>query len=150
MKQWTAEAGLTLHPEKTRIADAVEDGFEFLGFRFVQGRRWPRKKSMQKLKDTIRSRTRRTNGQSLKEIIGHLNPVLRGWFGYFKHAGRYTFRSIDGWIRMRLRSILRKRLGKEGRGRGIDHHRWPNLFFTKHGFYSMYQAHVKACQSALR
>ena len=41
-------------------------------------------------------------------------------------------------------------LGKEGCGRGIDHHRWPNLLFTKHGFYSMYQAHVKACQSALR
>ena len=39
---WTAEAGLTLHPEKTRIVDANQEGFEFLGYRFERGQRWPR------------------------------------------------------------------------------------------------------------
>ena len=150
VKQWTMQVGLTLHPEKTKIADSAEDGFEFLGFRFIQGRKWPRKKSMQKLKDAIRSRTRRCNGKSLKEIIGTLNPVLRGWFGYFKHASRPTFNSIDGWIRMRLRSILRKRRGLKGRGRGIDHHRWPNKFFIKQGLYNMHEAHAQIRQPALR
>ena len=44
---------------------------------------------------------------------------------------------IDGWIRMRLRSILRKRRGLEGRGRGIDHQRWPNRYFTKLGLFCL-------------
>ena len=42
VRRWTVQAGLTLHPQKTRIADAAEDKFEFLGFRFDKGRRWPR------------------------------------------------------------------------------------------------------------
>src|SRR5271157_3643382 len=82
------------------------------------------------------------------KIINDLTPRLRGWFEYFKHSHRYTFSALDGWIRMRLRSILRKRLGKEGRGRGSDHQRWPNEFFAKHGLYSLKKAHAMACQSS--
>lgn len=150
VKQWTAQAGLTLHPEKTKIADAGTEGFEFLGYRFIKGQRWPRSKSDQKLKETVRQRTRRCNGESLEQIIANLNPVLRGWFNYFKHCERFTFQRLDGWIRMRLRSILRKRQNRKGRGRGKDHHRWPNLFFAKQGLYSTLKAHVEACQPATR
>ena len=78
------------------------------------GTRFPRPKSLQKLKDTIRAKTKRTSGESLTKIINDLTPTLRGWFEYFKHSHRTTFRNMDGWIRMRLRSILRKRLGTEG------------------------------------
>src|SRR5271157_1162079 len=84
----------------------------------------------------------------IDKIINDLTPRLRGWFEYFKHSHRYTFSALDGWIRMRLRSILRKRLGKEGRGRGSDHQRWPNEFFAKHGLYSLKKAHAMACQSS--
>jgi RNA-directed DNA polymerase len=147
VRQWTAQAGLTLHEQKTHVVDAATGGFEFLGYRFERGRHWPRKKSTQKLKDSVRSRTRRANGDSLEQIIANLNPILRGWYGYFKHSPRSTFVRLDGWIRMRLRSILRKRARKRGRGRGTDHHRWPNAYFTTRGFFSLVKAHVTECQS---
>jgi RNA-directed DNA polymerase len=150
VQAWTAEAGLKLHPDKTKIVDAKRESFDFLGYRFAKGRRYPRPKSMQKFKDALRAQTKRTSGKSLKEIITALTPTLRGWFEYFKHSYRTTFPYLDGWIRMRLRSILRKRLGLKGRGRGADHQRWPNAFFAKHGLYSLKTAHALACQSSSR
>src|SRR4051794_10536822 len=150
VRAWTAEAGLKLHPDKTKIVDAKETAFDFLGYRFERGRRYPRPKSIQKLKDTIRAKTKRTSGESLKTIIIGLTPTLRGWFEYFKHSYRTTFPYLDGWIRMRLRSLLRKRRGGQGRGRGSDHQRWPNAFFAKQGLYSLKTAHAQACQSSLR
>ena len=150
VQQWTAEAGLKLHPEKTKIVDTQTDVLDFLGYRFQRGRRYPRPKSLQKLKDAIRAKTKRTSGESLTKIINDLTPRLRGWFEYFKHSYRTTFSALDGWIRMRLRSLLRKRMGKRGRGRGSDHHRWPNKFFADRGLYSLKTAHELACQSSLR
>ena len=35
---WTAQAGLTLHPVKTRLVHAWDDGFDFLGYHFERGR----------------------------------------------------------------------------------------------------------------
>jgi RNA-directed DNA polymerase len=150
VQEWTAEAGLKLHPEKTKIVDATKESFDFLGYRFVRGQRYPRPKSMQKLKDAIRETTKRTSGESLTKIINDLTPRLRGWFEYFKHSHRFTFNILDQWIRMRLRSLLRKRLGRKGRGRGSDHQRWPNRFFAEHGLYSLKTAYELACQSSSR
>ena len=56
VQQGTAGAGLTLHPTKTRIVNAKEDGFDFLGYRFEGGTRRPRAKSLDKFKDAIRAR----------------------------------------------------------------------------------------------
>jgi RNA-directed DNA polymerase len=147
VQEWVRLAGLTLHPEKTRIVDAVTDAFEFLGFRFDKGRRWPRDKSKKKLRDAIRVHTKRTSGVSLPVTIAKINPVLRGWFGYFKHADRRAMNEVDRWVRMRLRSILRKRRKGRGRGRGSDHQRWMNIFFAKAGLFSLEQAHQRASQS---
>jgi RNA-directed DNA polymerase len=148
VKRWTEQAGLTLHPEKTRLADAESDGFEFLGYRFAKGRRYPRCKSQARLRETIRSKTWRTDGRSLRVIIMDVNRTLRGWFEYFKHSSRNAFAGLDGWIRMRMRSILRKRRKGRGRGRGRDHQRWPNAFFAAQELMSMHAAHVRARQSA--
>jgi RNA-directed DNA polymerase len=148
VQHWAAEAGLTLHPTKTRIVDAKEDSFDFLGYRFEGGTRRPRAKSLAKVKDTIRAKTKRKSGKSLKVIIDDVNQTLRGWFEYFKHSRRYTFSDMDGWIRMRLRSILRKRMHKEGRGRGNDHQRWPNAFFATQGLFSLKAAYALARQSS--
>jgi RNA-directed DNA polymerase len=150
VEHWTAQAGLALHPDKTRVVDAYRDGFEFLGYRFVAGRRWPRARSLAKLKDAVRVRTRRTSGQSLPVIIADLNRVLRGWFEYFKHSDRTTFPSLDGFIRRRLRSLLRKRQGRKGNGYGADHQRWPNAFFAGQGLYCLQAAHARVCQSSRR
>jgi RNA-directed DNA polymerase len=146
--EWTATAGLILHPAKTRLVDARTASFEFLGYRFEGGRRWPRDKSLAKFKDTIRAKTRRTSGNSLGAIIADLNPVLRGWFAYFQHSYRTVFSDLDGWTRGRLRSQLRQRQGGSGIARGEDHHRWPNAFFAKHGLFSLREAHALASRSS--
>lgn len=142
VKSWTAQAGLTLHPDKTHIVDATQrGGFDFLGYHFERGRRWPSRKSLNKFRDTIRAKTRRCNGLSLETIIASVNRSARGWFEYFKHSRRYTFQLLDGWIRMRLRSILRRRCGRCGRGRGWDHRRWPNAFFVERGLFCLVTAY---------
>lgn len=145
LQTWTTDAALRLHPDKTRIVDATQrGGFDFLGYHFERGYRWPRSKSLRKLKGTLRAHTRRTNGISLAATVAALNPVLRGWFAYFRHSHGTTFAPIDQWLRMRLRSILRKRHGRQGRGRGHDHVRWPNAFFTAAGLVSLVDAYAAA------
>ena len=148
----TAERGLTLHPDKTRLVDVSlpGEGFDFLGYHFVRGTRWPRKKSLKKLKDAIRSKTGRSHGGSLAEIIEDVNRTLRGWFEYFKHSHKTTFAPIDKWVRRRLRSILRKRQGLHGISRGHDHFRWPNAYFRAHGLISLVGARRALVQSSLR
>jgi RNA-directed DNA polymerase len=144
---WTAQAGLTLHPEKTRIVDARIEPFEFLGYRFERGRRWPRHKSMMKLRETIRAKTRRNDGRALSVIIADVNRSLRGWFGYFKHSYKTVFPGVDGWVRGRLRSLLRRRHKLRGKAKGKDHQRWPNAYFAGEGFYSLQEAFARACRS---
>jgi RNA-directed DNA polymerase len=148
----TTQRGLTLHPEKTRLVDVSipGEGFDFLGYHFEKGTRWPRKKSLKKLKDTIRSKTKRSNGHSLAVIIDGVNRTLRGWFEYFKHSRKWTFPLVDKWVRRRLRSILRKRIGLHGISRGYDHYRWPNEFFRAHGLFSLVEAHRALLQSSTR
>jgi len=147
--QWTAKAGLTLHPQKTRIVDATQPGgFDFLGYHFERGYRWPRRKSLRKLQDSLRSKTKRNNGRSLSVIISDVNRTLKGWFQYFQHSHRTTFPLLDSWLRMRLRSILRRRHHGRGRGRGLDHRRWPNAFFAEHGLFSLTVAHAQVCRSS--
>lgn len=148
---WTKSAGLTLHPKKTRIVDASQrGGFDFLGYHFERGRKWPSKKSISKFRDAIRAKTRRTNGTSLKKITGNANRTLKGWFAYFNCSNGGTYRELDGWVRMRLRSILRERLGRKGRGRGNDHQRWPNAYFAEQGLFSLVTAFATVCQSSKR
>jgi RNA-directed DNA polymerase len=151
VQRWTAKAGLRLHPEKTRIVDATQGGgFDFLGYHFERGYRWPRRKSVAKLKATIRSKTRRTHGSSLRIIIKLVNQTLTGWFGYFKHSHKTAFRPLDQWIRMRLRTILRQRRKGKGRARGNDNVRWPNAFFAAEGLLSLSAARAQWRQSSRR
>ena len=129
------------------------EGFDFLGYHFQRSERsgelrhWPAKKSLRKFKDKIRARTHRCNGHSMPEIVSQLNASVRGWYEYFKHSNGITFVSLDGWIRMRLRSILRKRQRLRGCGRGRDHTRWPNAYFRQLELFSLVDAHAEQCQS---
>jgi RNA-directed DNA polymerase len=147
VKAWVEENGLTLHPTKTKIVDARTGGFDFLGYTFRGDLRLPRTKSMDKLKDTLRTKTGRTNGNSMQWIVLHLNRTLHGWFGFFRHCHRQVFKDLDSWIRGRLRSLLRKRAGRQGRGRGLDHQRWPNSYFADLGLYSLWGAYGRLHQS---
>lgn len=155
VQEWTVQAGLTLHPEKTRIVyvnredqDRHDDDFDFLGYRFWWKYKLVRPKSLKKIKDTIRDKTPRKNGKSLDTIIRDVNRSLRGWFAYFKHSTKGTFTRLDGFIRRRLRSILLKRKKRRSHGWGNAHKLWPNAYFARHGLMFLSTAREKACQSS--
>ncbi len=151
VKTWTVQNGLTLHPEKTHIVNAAEKGgFDFLGYHFEREYKWPRKKSIDRIKNTIRELTKRNNGESMEYTVEKLNAVLRGWFGYYKHSQRSIFRTLDCYTRGRLRSILRKRSKRKGRGRGEDNHRWPNAYFAKLSLFDLTQARNLLNQPSLK
>lgn len=152
LKQWLQANGLSLHPEKTRMVDMRVRGnyFDFLGYRFRHTQRdrlvrFPSPASEKKLRERLRRPTRRSNGRCMVEIIRRCNRILRGWFEYFKHGLKWGGRRIDGWVRMRLRSILRKWNKRKGRGRGLDHNRWPNSYFANLGLFSIVTAYDEAC-----
>ena len=150
VQRWVADNDLALHPTKTKIVDARTEGFDFLGYHFRGDLRLPREKSLKKFKDEVRKKTKRTNGQCMPAVCARLSSQLRGWFTYFRHCYWTVFRALDGWIRGRLRSILRKRRGRRGRARGTDHQRWPNRFFDEQGLYSLSAAYVRFAQSSRR
>jgi RNA-directed DNA polymerase len=150
VKAWVEANGLSLNAEKTHVGDCRQEGqgFEFLGYRFEAGRRWVRRKSLKAIRERIRMRTKRRRGDSLARIIADLNPTLRGWFNYFKHAHPMTFSGMDGFVRRRLRAILRKQEKRPGMGRcRDDHQRWPNKFFATQGLFTMVTARELASQS---
>ena len=148
VQRWSAQAGLTLHPSKTRVAQTTSNaGFDFLGFHLrmqredpTKTRRWPRQKSVSKLRAAISAVTHRTSGSSMSEILEWINRRLRGFFAYFRSGMLPGMNVIDQWIRGRLRSILRRRDGRRGHGRGADHQRWPNAYFDSLGLFSLVKA----------
>lgn len=149
VRAWVKENELTLHPDKTHTGDCTVEGqgFEFLGYRFEAGKRWVRKKSLTALRERIRAKTGRSRGDSLEQIIASLNPMLVGWFGYFKHANPFVFKILDGFVRRRLRAVLRKQKRRPGAGHCLaDHKRWPNIFFADHGLFTLTEAHALASQ----
>jgi len=150
VKAWVEANGLSLNAEKTHVGDCRQEGqgFEFLGYRFEAGRHWVRPKSLKALRERIRVKTKRTRGDSLAKIIEDLNPMVRGWFNYFKHAHSVAQLGIDGFVRRRLRAILRKQDKRPGMGRCLDDHlRWPNTFFATQGLFTITAARVVASQS---
>ena len=151
VREWMANHQLELHPEKTRIVNETDDpnGFDFLGYNFKKGMRLVRKKSRVAMRDKIRLYTRRSQGVGIITVVERLNPILRGWFNYFKHVKKDELKTMDGFVRRRLRSILRKYHKKgKGTGRNInDHQQWTNAYFASMGLFTMYEAHNQASQS---
>lgn len=161
IRNWMIENALALHPTKTRLVNLTQpgEGFDFLGFHFSRTltkeilARWPRKKSIDKLKESIRAETKRNNPTSMTEITFRISRKLRGWFGYFRGSTHdRTFKELDGWIRRRLRSLLRRRTKRRGISRGLDDRiRWPNDFFVSAGLFSTtnaYQAYLQSLKGA--
>lgn len=154
LRAWVADNGLFLHPDKTTTVDMAQTGagFAFLGYHFQRVRdgrlrRWASDKSVKKFRDRVRAHTPRNSGRSMASIISGLNASLRGWFQYFKHTNAPLFARLDGWVRMRLRSLLRRWHKRKGCGRGRDHQRWPNAYFRRLGLFSLVEAHAAARQS---
>ena len=129
---------VNLHPTKTRIVNADTEGFDFLGWTFKGGRKWPRRKSVQKLREKLRPLTQRTSGNNLQAIIARINPTLRGWRAYFHSSLPSGLSPQDGWLRRRLRALLRKQEKRPSYGRSVENsRRWPNRWFAEQGLYSL-------------
>jgi len=126
-----AGLGLQLHPDKTNVVDLTDgrEGFDFLGCHFharVSGRllergirryylqRWPSQRAMKRLRQRIKALTgRHRAGADIREVIADLNPILRGWAGYFRTgnaAGKFV--QIDRYVERRLAGLMRKRYGR--------------------------------------
>jgi len=146
VRQWVEANGLTLHPEKTHIVDMREKSFSFLGYSFRGKLRFPRAKSLRKFKDRIRELTPRKSGKSLEETLQRINRSTQGWYNYFRHCHWSVFRQYDEMIRRRLRRLLlkRHRLNRKHLPRT---QRWPNAYFTKHGYKSLNVIHARFVQS---
>ena len=129
----TEKLKLELHPEKTVITNFGE-GFVFLGFEFIAWRyKRPRKKSLEKFKDKVRKVTKRNQPWKVESIIKRLNAKIYGWANYFGHGNvKELFRSLDKWIRMRLRSYMEKKKAVMNQNKRI-----PNSFFRKKGLVSL-------------
>lgn len=151
VKNWCHANHLTLHPDKTQVGNCLEagHGFEFLGYRFEQGQRTVRAKSLTALKTKIKTRTRRTRGDNIATIVRELNPILRGWFNYFQHAHHRVFGTLDAFIRRRLRSILCKqnKLSYYYHRSLRNHLRWPNKYFAELGLFTLKTERAKASRS---
>lgn len=99
---------LRINPAKSAVARPWSR--VFLGYSVTAHRR-PRLRiagqSVQRLRQRIRELMRRGRGRSLAHTIEELNPLLRGWLGYFQHAqGLRAIESLDEWLRRRLRCLL--------------------------------------------
>jgi RNA-directed DNA polymerase len=148
LRAWVGKAGLRLHPTKTRIVDASQKGgFDFLGYHFERGHRWPRQKSIDKFRATIREKTRRLDPRPMREMVADVNRTLKGWFEYFRHSVKNVFVKQDQFVRQRLRTVERRRHKLQGRARGRDHQRWPNAYFADLGLISLALAREKASRS---
>lgn len=148
VREWTAEAGLTLHPEKTRIVDLSTGGsFDFLGF--TLGRDKPRvsRRSLSRFRDRVRELTPRVSGKSLDAVLKPLNRVLSGWFAYFKHAEAPQFRGLERWVRQRIRAILWHHARKKGRPSARANILWPNNYLAKAGLFSFAAARIRVLQA---
>jgi group II intron reverse transcriptase/maturase len=124
---------LKLSPEKTKIV-TFGDGFDFLGFHFCQVHITMRAKSIEKVKEKIRTLTIRSHSFS-DDVIQEINSVVRGVANYFYAGGiasvRVQFQMLDAMIRRRLRCMMKKRIWLS------DNRRIPNRFFEKHGLLSL-------------
>ncbi len=142
---------LTLHPEKTRRVDMSwgKQGFDFLGCHLrknLSGRIWekerkrvyflqrrPSARSNKRVRERIRELTSRGRcHRDVRDIIKELNPVLRGWAGYFCTGNASDdFVSVDRYLGWRLKRLLIKR--KARHLKPGEPKQWHRGFFENHG-----------------
>ena len=126
--------GLKLSEKKTRLLHK-QQSFEFLGYVFGSGYsdyKMPKDASVERFKDKIRLLTRRKQPKTMSLVIEKINPVIRGWYNYFKHGtSRKLFWRLDCWIRDRLRSFRVKRWGVRA------HLKMPREMFERMGLFEL-------------
>jgi RNA-directed DNA polymerase len=122
------DLGLTLNLEKTRMVDAREESFQFLGYTVIMRKSprtgWmfplirPSRKAQKRIKVEIKSLTSRRNLALPKEmVIRKLNEAVRGWAGYFYYGNcSKDFSALKEFLEGRVRIYLKRKHRKKGRG----------------------------------
>ena len=140
--------GLTLNETKTRIVDARQESFNFLGFAIrvskglKSGKSYPHvcpaPKSLVKIKDRITQLTARERTPiPLEDIVGSMNATLRGWTNYFHYRNSSkALHKVKIHAEVRLRTHLMKRHKVKDRGIGLGHFPSQQLY-TKYGLYKV-------------
>lgn len=107
---------LRLSLEKTVIS-SFQEGFDFLGFHFGKRYVGVGKKSMKAFYAKVRELTRRSQGDIPVElVINQVNPMIRGWADHYRYGNNTgLFRTLDKWVRNRIRAYLRGRWRDRGR-----------------------------------
>jgi group II intron reverse transcriptase/maturase len=152
-----ARLRLQLHPDKTRLVEMGlgKDGFDFLGchLRIVRshfkGRnylfRWPSQRAMRSVRTKVHDLTKRRRWAGMtdiRDVIGELNPVLRGWGNYFRTGNASAkFQTVDRYVHRRLLRLLARRGGqrrwKPG-ARPFRSSQWPHCrFVNDHGLHQL-------------
>src|SRR5436190_277937 len=150
-----ARLGLELHPDKTRQVDLSRgrEGFDFLGChvrkrmsgplwerahrRVYYLQRWPSPRAMRRIRQRVKALTpRAVCHRELRETLAQLNPVLRGWGGYFRTGNAaIKFGQLDAYVTRRLTGLLLKRHGRHLRAGQLAH--WTPDFFHALGLYRL-------------
>jgi group II intron reverse transcriptase/maturase len=130
VKTMLGRLGLELHRDKTRIVPA-RNGFDFLGMHFrlrPTSRKdaklkqfcavWPSDRSIKQIKNKIRYTIGRRYDKSLEDMIGILNPIIRGWNNYHRKARPVMKRlqKLNAFVRERFRIFLRRKYSDRSRG----------------------------------
>lgn len=119
--------GLKLNVEKTKTVDlTAKENFEFLGFDFrlsktflgkIGVRKIPKRQARLKLQSTIKEIFRTKRARPIEEIVGKLNPMLRGWVNYFRIGNSSKcFGIVKRWVELKVRRHIRKVRQKQGIG----------------------------------
>ena len=116
-------------------------------YRESGGKKWPRQKSQQKLREALRAKLPRGRSGDMRQIAAELNPLLRGWYGYFKYSLPSGLQGADEWVRERLRHILRRRHKRRGMVKGREHIEYPIKWFAAHGLFNLKNAQAQWLQS---
>jgi len=127
LQQLTAKLKLRLNSEKTRIVNAQEESFDFLGFSFMKALNpqktkrvaywWPSKKAEKVIKEKVRKITNPARPIKAEQVIKELNPVIRGWVNYYRQANSSKkFGKIKWYIANKVRKFMRRRRNKSGYG----------------------------------
>jgi len=156
VRQILARLGLELHPEKTRRVELYDgkESFDFLGCTLrkrMSGLLWeregkrlyflqrePSQRSMKRIRQRVKELTpsRRCHAD-LRDVIGSLNPVLRGWGNYFRTGNADDrFNQLDTYVWQRLRSLRRKRKGRHLRPGELE--RWTRQSFYDLGLHRLF------------
>lgn len=138
VESWAERNGLIIHPEKTKIVNETEKGFDFLGHHFESGKISPRQKSVKKLKDSVCSMIHASKPKTTQIVIKKLNTTLQGWSEFFQLCPPSAFGELDRWIRMQMR-IHRNRL-EPGAHSDTRANEWTNEYLNKIGLFSLKNA----------